>query len=323
MQANLFAGDTECQISEYHIFHDPLDSVYNAFISLNLISSVYKNQIKIENVKRNTTLDDEGNEITFVSKNNNSFTFRIENTVKSKYQYSFNLKCIFYPPFLSPFTIFLHFYWDTISEVTVFHGEIAFEDSQFKNNMVALFKERGIFPIHQINEFLKKTVSNLEESESITINDSNEKVWNFIAAVDNLKYFFHMKKIEIQSQNNQIIKIIDLTSKNEIKLIRKENICPNKIKMQLTLELFDSLIPMPKQLIEISSIQIKSDVTLVIFKHTILEYIPYDALRSNSFEKQKILRNIKRKLELNIEKKHTVNGKNNKNHENELNVLFK
>ena len=71
MQTNLFAGDTQSQISEYHIFHDPLDSVYNAFTSLTLISSVLKNHIKIENVKRNTALDDEGNEITFSTINNN------------------------------------------------------------------------------------------------------------------------------------------------------------------------------------------------------------------------------------------------------------
>lgn len=322
MQTSLFANDTECQISEYHIFHDPLDPVYNAFISLNLISTVCKGQVKIESVKRNTTLDDDGNEITFVSINNNSFTFRTENTIKSKYQKSFNLRCIFYPPFLSPFTIFFHFYWDTISEVTVFHGEIAFEDSQFKDNMVALFKEKEIFPTNQIKEFLKKTVCNLEESESITINGPADMVWNFISAIDNLKYFFHMKKIEIQSQNKQLIKIIDFTSKNEIKLIRKENIGPNKIKRQLTLELFDSLIPMPKQLIEISSIQIKQDTTLVIFKHTILEYIPYDALKSNSFEKQKILKSIKKKLESNVNKKNSVNGKKNKNPESGLD-LFK
>ena len=326
MQTNLFAGDTQSQISEYHIFHDPLDSVYNAFTSLTLISSVLKNHIKIENVKRNTALDDEGNEITFSTINNNSFTFRVENSRKAQYHYSFSLRCIFYPPFLSTFSINFHFYWDTITEVTVFHGEIAFEDSQYKENMVNLFKQREIFPIKQISEFLKQTVRNLEESESITINDSIDKVWAFISAIDSLRYFFPMKNIDIQSQNNQIIKIIDLTSKNEIKLIRKENINVYRNKMELTLELFDSLIPMPKQLIEISSVQIKENSTLVMFKHTILEYIPFDALRSNSKEKQKILRRIKKKIETNTNNKEQNNNiKSNPNIAvvNDLNTMLK
>ena len=96
--------------------------------------------------------------------------------------------------------------------------------------------------------------------------------------------------------------------------------------MELTLELFDSLIPMPKQLIEISSVQIKENSTLVMFKHTILEYIPFDALRSNSKEKQKILRRIKKKIETNTNNKEQNNNiQSNPNIAvvNDLNTMLK
>ena len=92
---------------------------------------------------------------------------------------------------------------------------------------------------------------------------------------------------------------MDETSNNEIKLIRKEEIESDLSKMIYQLELFDSIIPMPKQLIEISLIKIKEELTLMEFKHIILEYIPYDVLISNSRYKQRILKKIKKLLENN------------------------
>ena len=50
---------------------------------------------------------------------------------------------------------------------------------------------------------------------------------------------------------------------------------------------------MPKQKILISLIKMDDNQTFVIFKHTILEFIPYDILMSYSSTKKKVLRNIK------------------------------
>ena len=133
----------------------------------------------------------------------------------------------------------------------------------------------------------------------ISINVNIKKVWEFILKMENLKFFFPLNKITIKEDNNQIIKILDETSNNEIKLIRKEEIESDLSKMIYQLELFDSIIPMPKQLIEISLIKIKEELTLMEFKHIILEYIPYDVLISNSRYKQRILKKIKKLLENN------------------------
>ena len=105
--------------------------------------------------------------------------------------------------------------------------------------------------------------------------------------------------IEINYDNNEIIKIIDLNSKNEMKLTKKEILENPFGKMIIQLEMFESIIPVPKQRIEISLIKVKENLTLIEFKHIILEYIPYDVLISNSRYKQRILKKIKKLLENN------------------------
>ena len=301
MQTCLFSGDTESQLSEYNIFHDPIDNVYNAYTNIGVITSIFKNQFTLISLKRQTTLDDEGNEFTIKIMNLHSFSFRVADCHKTpNSHYTFTLKCIFYPSFFCSFFITFNFYWDTIAEVTVFHGEITFDDSRYRENMLTAIKSKLKFPNEQIQEYLKQTVKNLEESESISINASFDFVWSFISNVKNLNYFFPFKNVEIKVFNNEsLITIYDPSSKNEIKLNRTEIVNEMKTKKEIKLEMFASLIPMPKQLIEIAAIKIKENVTFIIFKHTILEYILYDVLKSNSSNKQKILRRIKKRIELN------------------------
>lgn len=307
MQTCLFSGDTESQLSEYYIFHDPIDKVYNAYTNINVMTSIFKNQFTVISLKRPTTLDDEGNEFTIKIMNLHSFSFLVENCHKTpNFHYTFTLKCIYYPSFFCSFDITINFYWDTIAQVTVFHGEITFDDSRYRENMLTAIKSKLKFPNEQIQEYLKQTIKNLEESESISINANFDFVWNFISNVKNLNYFFPFKNVEIKSFNNEsLITIFDPSSKNEIKLNRTEIINEMETKRELKLEMFDSLIPMPKQLIEIAAIKIKDNVTFIIFKHTVLEYILYDVLKSNSINKQKILRRIKKRIELN---ESSVNG---------------
>ena len=47
------------------------------------------------------------------------------------------------------------------------------------------------------------------------------------------------------------------------------------------------------QSMQIHLVKINENSTLIIYKHIILDYIPYNALRSNSSNKQKILKKVK------------------------------
>ena len=257
------------------------------------MSKILLPNIKINEILRETKIDDGNNaiKITIITQN---FSLNTTNSQKLKNIYRFNLRCIHYPLCYCPFEILMQVFWDSIEKVTILHTRITVDDSPHQKEVIN-FCINNPFPFKKIEKYLKKTIKNLEENESIFINKDIIKVWDFLHILDNLKFFFPIN-IEINEENN-IIKIIDINSKNEIKLIKKEiteNLYGNMI---LQLEMCESIIPMPKQRIEISLIKVKDNLTLIEFKHIILEYISYDALQSNSTDKQKTLKKVKKILE--------------------------
>ena len=282
-------------INECYVFHDPLEKVYEAITNINTITKLLSPNILIIKVLRETKIDDEGNEI-YISILNNNFTLQTMSTQKVKNIIQYKLRCIHYPLCYCPFEILIQIFWDSIDKITVLHVKITIDDSPHQNELINFFKQNTV-NFKKIEKYLKKTIKNLEENESIFINKDITKVWDFLQILDNLKYFFPMN-IEINYDNNEIIKIIDLNSKNEMKLTKKEILENPFGKMIIQLEMFESIIPVPKQRIEISLIKVKENLTLIEFKHIILEYIPYDALQSNSNDKQKILKKVKKILEL-------------------------
>ena len=282
-------------INECYTYHDPLEKVYESITNINIISKILLPNIKINEILRETKIDDENNEIKITIINQN-FTLKTTNSQKLKNIYRFNLRCIHYPLCYCPFEILMQVFWDSIEKVTILHTRITVDDSPHQKELID-FLINNPFPFKKVEKYLKKTIKNLEENESISINVNIRIAWEFILKMENLKFFFPLGKITIKEDNNQIIKILDETSNNEIKLIRKEEIESDLSKMIYQLELFDSIIPMPKQLIEICLIKIREELTLMEFKHIILEYIPYDALISNSRDKQKILKKNKKILE--------------------------
>ena len=282
-------------INECYVFHDPLEKVYEAITNINTITKLLSPNILIIKVLRETKIDDEGNEI-YISVLNNNFTLQTMSTQKVKNIIQYKLRCIHYPLCYCPFEILTQIFWDSIDKITVLHIKITIDDSPHQNELINFFKQNTV-NFKKIEKYLKKTIKNLEENESIFINKDITKVWDFLQILENLKYFFPMN-IEINYDNNEIIKIIDLNSKNEMKLTKKEILENPFGKMIIQLEMFESIIPVPKQRIEISLIKVKENLTLIEFKHIILEYIPYDALQSNSNDKQKILKKVKKILEL-------------------------
>ncbi len=280
-------------INECYTYHDPLEKVYESITNINIVSKILLPNIKINEILRETKIDDENNEIKITIINQN-FTLKTTNSQKLKNIYRFNLRCIHYPLCYCPFEILMQVFWDSIEKVTILHTRITVDDSPHQKELIDFFINNP-FPFKNIEKYLKKTIKNLEENESIFINKDIIKVWDFLHILDNLKFFFPMN-IEIYEENN-IIKIIDVNSKNEIKLIKNEIVENLYGNMILQLEMCESNIPMPKQRIEISLIKVKDNLTLIEFKHIILEYISYDALQSNSTDKQKTLKKVKKILE--------------------------
>ena len=190
----------------------------------------------------------------------------------------------------------MEFFWDSIKEVTIFNGQVNIAKSTSELKFVSELKKMNIFRVEAIDEHLKNNVRNLEQNESIMVNTPIDKLWNFITQMKNIQLFVNMPNFEIVNEGNNILKLVDKSNNNFIRLIEREKKVEDSNYI-LYLESFDSLISMPLQSMQIQLIKVNENKTLIIYKHIMLDYIPYNALKSNSGNKQKILKKIKKLME--------------------------
>ena len=300
--SNVFVlEDFESHINKIYIYNFPIEEVYKAFTDKELILKICQYKIHISNSLRDTFIEDEGNELSVVINGKHTIILKIIKVIKSKYYYQIKAKTIQHPLEYIPFTINFELFWDSIKEVTIFNGQINISKSSSQEKVISLFKQAKIFPTEEIDEYLKNTVKNLEQDESILVNIDIDKFWNFITQLQNMQLFLNMPNTEINMEGNNIIKVVDKNNKNIIRLIEREKKIEDS-NYTLYLESFDTLLPMPLQSMQIQLVKVNDNTTLIIYKHIILDYIPYNALRSNSGMKQKILKKIKKILESKNEK---------------------
>ena len=289
--------DFETQINKTYTFNFPIEEVYKAFTDRDLILKLFPYQFHLHNSLGDTLIEDEGNEISVLIKGKERLVFKIVKVKKSLNYYQIRAKTIQHPLEYVPFSINLEFFWDTIKEVTIFNGQINIAKTTKQLKFISDFKKMNIFPMEEIDEYLKNNVKNLEQNESILVNVSIDKLWDFCKQMKNIQLFISLPNTEIINEGNNIIKLIDKNSnKNFIRLIQREEKIEDS-NYALFLESFDSLVNAPLQSMQIRLIKVNDNTTLIIYKHIMLDYIPYNALLSNSGNKQKILKKIKKLLE--------------------------
>jgi hypothetical protein len=193
--------------------------------------------------------------------------------------------------------VHLEFFWDSVKEVTIFNGQVNVAKTANQLKFISDFKKiKNLFRTEEIDEYLKNNVKNLEQDESILVNVSIDKLWTFCNQLNNIQLFINMPNSEIINEGNNILKLVDKNSNNYIRLIKREKKVEDSNYI-MYLESFDSLQTMPLQSMQIQLIKVNIETTLIIYKHIMLDYIPINALRSNSGNKQKILKKIKKLLE--------------------------
>ena len=295
--SNIFVlDDFESHINKTYIYNFPIEEVFKAFTDKELILKVCEYKIHISNSLHDTFIEDEGNELTVVINGKHTIIIKIIKVTKSKNFYQIKAKTIQHPLEYIPFTINFELFWDSIKEVTIFNGQINISKSSSQEKIISTLKKIKIFPTEEIDEYLKNTVKNLEQDESILVNINIDSFWNFITQLQNIQLFLNMPNTEISNEGNNIIKVVDKNNNNFIRLIEREKKIEDS-NYTLYLESFDSLLSMPLQSMQIQLVKVNDNSTLIIYKHIILDYIPYNALRSNSGNKQKILKKIKKILE--------------------------
>lgn len=288
--------DFESNINKTYIYNFPIEEVYKAFTDKDLILKLFEYKIFISNSLRDTFIEDEGNELSIIINGKHTIILKIIKVTKSKYYYQIKAKTIQQSLEYVPFTISFELFWDTVKEVTIFNGQINILKSSSEEKAISIFKEVKIFPTEEIDEYLKNKVKNLEQDESILVNVNIEEFWNFILELQNIQMFLNIPNTEVSNEGNNIIKFVDKSNNNIIRLIMREKKIEDS-NYTLFLESFDSILTMPLQSMQIQLVKVDDNSTLIIYKNIILDYIPYNALISNSGNKQKILKKIKKILE--------------------------
>ena len=273
--SNVFVlEDFESHINKTYIYNFPIEEVYKAFTDKELILKICQYKIHISNSLRDTFIEDEGNELSVVINGKHTIILKIIKVIKSKYYYQIKAKTIQHPLEYIPFTINFELFWDSIKEVTIFNGQINISKSSSQEKVISLFKQAKIFPTEEIDEYLKNTVKNLEQDESILVNIDIDKFWNFITQLQNMQLFLNMPNTEINMEGNNIIKVVDKNNKNIIRLIEREKKIEDS-NYTLYLESFDTLLPMPLQSMQIQLVKVNDNT---IFQ------IPNDDMNSNLYE---------------------------------------
>lgn len=285
------------EASFFYIFHAPIDKVYSIFCSPTLITCTFFQNAKIISMKRDTSLDDSGNEITINWSGNAIFSFRVDNTVNMPYFKTFRHKSISAPASFCPFDHTFSFFWNSTDKVTVFKFTSFLKDVENKSSITNYIMENKDSMCLSTENYLMKTLTNLEENESISINRSIEEVWTFISDVSNQVYFYpNSQSIKVEKLSEDRIVICDEDSKNRMTFhVQKTEF--NNDKKQMELELVEANVSLPKQKIMLNLVRMDDNQCFVIFKHIILEFIPFDILMSYSSQKKKLLRKVKDMIE--------------------------
>ena len=294
MEENIY---TQLKKSFYYIFHFPLDEVYNLFRTPNLILNTFFQKAKITSILPDSKLDEIGNTISIIWDNSHNFIFKVENATSLPYFKSFTHKSLNNPPFFSDFKNTFSFYWNSSDKVTIFKFVSTQENTKFKNIIGEDIYNDKDYICCCAENYLIENIKNLEENESISISKPILNVWEFISNLNNQIYFYPNDVVKINIINQDHFEVIEISNKfiYSFKITKIEN---NEDNKELICELINqSKANLPKQKVLMKLIRIDDNKCFFIFKHIILEYIPFDILMSISDVKKKILKKIKNIIE--------------------------
>ena len=294
MEENIY---TPLKKSFYYIFHFPLDEVYNFFRTPNLILNIFFQKAKITSILPDSKLDEIGNTFSIIWDNSHNFIFKVENATSLPYFKSFTHKSLNNPPFFSDFKNTFSFYWNSSDKVTIFKFVSTQENTKFKNIIGEDIYNDKDYICCCAENYLIENIKNLEENESISISKPILNVWEFISNLNNQIYFYPNDVVKINIINEDHFEVIEISNKfiYSFKITKIEN---NEDNKELICELINqSKANLPKQKVLMKLIRIDDNKCFFIFKHIILEYIPFDILMSISDVKKKILKKIKNIIE--------------------------
>jgi hypothetical protein len=262
-------------------------------------------------MKKETSFDESGNEIAVELNKNYQYKFVVKNVIDLPYYKSFTHKSISHPPSVADFVHQYNFYWNSTDKTTIFKFIGEQDETEKPNIILNYIMKNKLYMCQSVENYLTKTLKNLEENESISINRSINDTWNFIIDINNQKLLCSNQNVNVKKIEENKIEIIDNDDKTvSIFSITKNN--ESEDKKYYVMNLVSSTDTIPKQRIEIILVRMGDNQTFLIFKHIILEFIAFDVLMSYSPLKKKVLRIIKSTIE-GTEQPKTNNSDDNNN----------
>ena len=261
-------------------------------------------------MKKDSSFDESGNEIIIELNKKYQYKLVVDNVINLPYYKSFTHKSISHPSSTTDFINTYGFYWNSTDKSTIFKFTGEQEESENPNIILNYIMENKLYMCQSVENYLMKTLKNLEENESISINRSINDTWDFITDINNQKLFCTNQNVTVKKQGDNKIEILDNDTKSISTFIITKN-CDNEDKKQYNLELVNSTDSLPKQKIEMILVKMGENQTFLIFKHIILEFIQFDILMSYSPIKKKKLKMIKNCLEENEDNKEENDEGNN------------
>ena len=220
--------------SFYYIFHSPLDKVYNIFKHPSLHCNIFFQNLSLISMKKDSSFDESGNEIIIELNKKYQYKLVVDNVINLPYYKSFTHKSISHPSSTTDFINTYGFYWNSTDKSTIFKftGEQA--ESENPNIILNYIMENKLYMCQSVENYLMKTLKNLEENESISINRSINDTWDFITDINNQKLFCTNQNVTVKKQGDNKIEILDNDTKSISTFIITKN-CDNEDKKQYNL----------------------------------------------------------------------------------------
>lgn len=294
--------DNNAEIEEksyFRLFKVNIQKLWKYFIQPSFIATYFAENCKVTNIKNfNRELKEKDILEVFFPDKNIKAKVLFENITESQNSKFISLCCKFidHQEDLSPFFINFNFYYCSYTNVTGVHLKIISEKNK-SNFILDFFYENEGRIFKNIEKYIEIEFKEIEETESIAIRKSGDKVFNFFTAKNyaNLKILLGNNAAVNITNNPNIIEIEHFTKNNKVKFIVSKNIDFNE--KQISLKPIESQLSIPRQLIIIKVVNINENDCLVLFTHKIKEYISNDLINNYSLLKKKLLWLLKSKIE--------------------------
>lgn len=285
----------------FHIFYIHINDLWDYFIKPSFVPIYFfENCTIVNNNNLGNTINTNNILELKIEDKNIIIKIILEKIIDTPNYKSFTLRSIEIPNDISPFSIIISLYMDSVTQTSGVNIKVNFLELQ-KNTFIYDYIYKNHKNIFQnIEKCIERNFKEYEQSESIFIEKNSEEVWNYLIKNNycNLKVLLGNNASVRATNIPNEIEVEHFTKNNTMKMMVSKNKDFNE--KTLLLQIVSSTRQIPKQSISLKIINIKNKSCLFVFTHTIKQFLYSNYIDSYALIKQKALWLLKTSLENNI-----------------------